>query len=539
MRDVHYVNLCYKESNNSRRYYTSTHYVLFRMSQHRPEDLAFYQKLQVPAPILEPIDRRKRRLIFRNERSLYRASCAATGKSILSMYAPEKGFTVYDFNYWHSDNWEALTYGRDIDFSRPFFEQFAALYRVVPKLNVIMDSKSENSEFVNQCGNLRNCYLVFDSDMNEDSLYCHTLKHSRSCMDCLYMENCELCYECINCRECYGVLYGEDCENSRDSAFLLDCKGCNNCIGCYGLRNKEYCIFNEEVGKEEFARRKQEFQLDSYLQREAFRPRFETFIAGKRPLVQRNVNCDNCTGNYMHNSRNAANCSFIDNVDNAAYSSKIFDTKDCRDFDVWGDRCELIYECVTVGEGAHTIGCSFDVWMNVQNIWYSASCVRSKNLFGCVGLRDKQYCILNKQYTKEEYEELVPKLRAHMQQTGEWGQFFPASMSPFGYNETMAQDEYPLTEAQAIAEGFQWYTTATSTQTVAHPFTLADSISTYADPQQAQELIQGILVSEGNQKPYKVVPQELALYMKLGVPVPHRSHEERHQARCTKLTHIA
>ena len=29
--------------------------------------------------------------------------------------------------------------------------------------------------------------------------------------------------------------------------------------------------------------------------------------------------------------------------------------------------------------------------------------------------------------------------------TGEWGEFFPSSLSPFGYNETVAQEYFPLT----------------------------------------------------------------------------------------------
>ena len=34
--------------------------------------------------------------------------------------------------------------------------------------------------------------------------------------------------------------------------------------------------------------------------------------------------------------------------------------------------------------------------------------------FGCVGFKHKQYCILNKQYTKEEYEKLVQKIIKQM-----------------------------------------------------------------------------------------------------------------------------
>ncbi|MDP2669631.1 MAG: hypothetical protein Q8O99_01100 [bacterium] len=38
-------------------------------------------------------------------------------------------------------------------------------------------------------------------------------------------------------------------------------------------------------------------------------------------------------------------------------------------------------------------------------------------MFGCSNLRNKQYCIFNKQYTQEEYEQLVPKIITHMQET--------------------------------------------------------------------------------------------------------------------------
>ena len=33
-----------------------------------------------------------------------------------------------------------------------------------------------------------------------------------------------------------------------------------------------------------------------------------------------------------------------------------------------------------------------------------------------------------------------------MKSTGEWGEFFPHEMSPFGYNETVAQEYFPMTE---------------------------------------------------------------------------------------------
>jgi hypothetical protein len=75
----------------------------------------------------------------------------------------------------------------------------------------------------------------------------------------------------------------------------------------------------------------------------------------------------------------------------------------------------------------------------------------SQDCFGCVGLRNKQYCILNKQYSQEEYANTVAAIIARMQQDGEWGEFFPSPMSPFSYTETVAQERYPLTKEEALS----------------------------------------------------------------------------------------
>ena len=83
-------------------------------------------------------------------------------------------------------------------------------------------------------------------------------------------------------------------------------------------------------------------------------------------------------------------------------------------------------------------------------MFYSISCKSCKNIFFCNGLLNKEYCILNKQYTKEEYEELVSQIIERMIQRGEWGEFIPPSLSPFGYNESVAMDRFPLTEEEAV-----------------------------------------------------------------------------------------
>ena len=92
-----------------------------------------------------------------------------------------------------------------------------------------------------------------------------------------------------------------------------------------------------------------------------------------------------------------------------------------------------------------------------RDIYYSYECSSCQDCFGCVGLKNKQYCIFNTQYTKETYEQEVLIIIAHMEKTKEWGEFFPTAISPFSYNESVVQEYFPLTKEQALSRGYKWY----------------------------------------------------------------------------------
>ena len=126
------------------------------------------------------------------------------------------------------------------------------------------------------------------------------------------------------------------------------------------------------------------------------------------------------------------------------------------DYDIYGEQSELIYEAIMTGSNIYKSAFCFANWSGSSDIYYSVFTEGCTCCFGCVSLRHKSYCILNKQYTKEEYETIVPRIIAHMRETDEWGEFFPASISPFGYNETVAQEHFPLTRTEALAKGFNW-----------------------------------------------------------------------------------
>jgi len=169
--------------------------------------------------------------------------------------------------------------------------------------------------------------------------------------------------------------------------------------------------------------------------------------------------------------------------------------------------------------------------------------VSSSNLFGCVGLRNKQYCILNKQYAKEEYEELVPKIIAHMNEmpctdkqvrTYKYGEFFPAELSPFAYNETVAQEYFPLTKEEALEQGYAWKDPdARDYKITKKPGELPDNIKDVHE-----SILKEVIgcAHEGKclhqcTSAFKIIEPELQFYGKMNVPLPRLCPNCRHYER--------
>ena len=111
-------------------------------------------------------------------------------------------------------------------------------------------------------------------------------------------------------------------------------------------------------------------------------------------------------------------------------------------YSVGWNACKDVYMCSVV-RGSNDVAMSFHVYYS-DNIRYTDTCYSSQNLCGCVGIKSSSNCILNTNYSQQEYDQLLLKIRDHMRSTGEWGSFFPYSHSPFAYNESSAGDFMPL-----------------------------------------------------------------------------------------------
>ena len=509
-------------------------------------DFNFYEKMKVPAPTFCSKCRLQRRLIFRNEHTLYKSVCGLCKKNTISIYSPDYKYPVYCSKCWYSDKWDPMQYGFDFDFSISFFEQFKKLMTLVPRpaLDVV---GSVNCEFNNSMSNSKNCYLCFRVHRSQDMLYTYRAKPSSFCTDCFGVFNSTWLYGSVECVDCTNSKYLEYSSGCVESFFLYNCRNCMSCFMCSSLRNKQYCFKNQQLSKEEYKKRISEIDFGSY---EVVQANLLLFKKMKEGAIRKSsliIKSNNVTGDNIRNSNNCRFCFDVADTDNGAYLLEVLTpSKDIMD-ENGGGRNELVYESSI----AHSSNCKFCLEVaDCRNIIYSNYCEHNHDLFGCIGLMHKQYCIFNKQYKKEEYEKLVVEITKQMNDIPyiginnivyKYGESLPSELSPFAYNESAIQEYFPLNEKEAVKKGYNWKNSERRNyQITIQGENLADNIKDVED-----SILNEFIGCEHNgncprdtnfcgaicTSSFKIVLQELDFYRKMNIPLPHLCPNCRHYDR--------
>ena len=486
-----------------------------------------------------------RRLSWRNEMGLYKRPCNAPGhtETLITLYPPEEDVVIYDTQFWWGDGWDSMEYGRDYDFSRSFFDQWNDLRKVVP-FQALSNSKATNSDYCNIAEESRDSYMASASWNIDRVLYSNRIMKVKDCADLYVAGDSELCYDSVYTSEGYQVLYSLHTKSCVDSYFLYDCIGCTNCFGCTNLRSQSYCMWNEQLSKEEYQRRLAEMDLSSSTMIVSLKKKFREMYLASIHRFAHQIKTVDSTGDNIDGVKNSKVCFDAD--------GKIEDTKfvhwakvsakDVYDSGPGVGMGELMYEVFDTGIGNFR-NLFTSVVYSSSNIEYCFNCYGSSDLFGCIALRNKHYCILNKQYTKEEYEELLPKIKAHMMEMPyvdalgrefRYGEFFPSDLSPFAYNETVSQDYFPLTKEKALEMGYRWRDKPKSEYKVTlQAKDIPDSLKDV--PESITKEIIGCF-HEGNCSDrcagaYRITPDEFSFYKRLNVPLPRLCFGCRHDER--------
>ncbi len=513
------------------------------------DDEVFYEKMGVPAPTFCPKCRFVRRMANTNERVLYKRTCDLSGENIISMFPANTSFPVYKTDDWYGDGWDAYQYGMDYDFSRPFFEQFLELQNKVPRMALVRQGHSINSEYCHRIDSPKNCYMAFRATRVEDCSYIYTVIDTRDSMDVSFTTKSERCYECVNIENCYQVTFSQESVNCRDASFLYGCHNVSNSVGCVNLRNTQYCIWNEQYTKEEYEEEVKKLELDTYSGVEKMKVAFDEFRKKFPQKATISLKANNYSGNWFTNCQNVQNSYFCINIKDGKNLFAIFDAEDCQDYFQWGNKAELIYESENCGINVRNLFSCSQCWMGAHDLAYCDSCPGAGNCFGCVGLKKGEYSILNKKYEKEEYEILVEKIKKHMIDMPyvdargiayKFGEHFPNDLSPFAYNETAAIDFFPITKEEALKNGFKWKDKEKIQYPVSKQFIdLPERISEVSDDILQEIISCGDADKEYSPGAFKITPEELRFYRKMNLPLPRVSYPVRYMKRLQKMPHLA
>ena len=407
------------------------------------------------------------------------------------------------------------------------------------------NKNNHNCEYANWLDYSKNCYLVFGGGYDENVSYANRPFYTKDSMDIYFCNKVEFCYENVNCQNSYKLSFGENCNNCVDSCLMYDCKNCSDCFGCVGLRNKQHCIFNVEYSKEEYEQKIKELNQGSSKSLENAKKTFEKLKLTYPRKFANVINVQNTTGDFI---LDAKNCQYIfDCADGKNENSKFgfwvgAGMKDMYDGVACGVRGELLYESVSTAVAVARVYFSIQI-RESQDIYYSIDCHNSSNLFGCVALRNKKYCILNNQYTKEEYEKLVPEIIKQMNEmpyrdakgrTFMYGEFFPLPISPFCYNETIAQEYFPINKEQALAQGYGWKDMEERNYKLEiKSADIPDDIKDVKD-----EIVGKVIECEHKgdcneqcTEAFKITTEELIFHRRMNVPLPHVCPNCRHYQR--------
>ncbi|MFA6586201.1 MAG: hypothetical protein WCS86_03530 [Candidatus Paceibacterota bacterium] len=519
------------------------------------EDFKFYEKIKVPPPTWCPECRLVRRLAYIGDRSLYKNTCSRCGESVVSLFRPESSFIVFCNSCWWGDGWDPLEYGRDYDFSKPFFEQFYELRKAVP-FPATDNRNCTNCDYCDTVIRCKDCTLTFGGLQSINCYYCGSPLFSRDSLDADIVLNADHVYEIVNSNGLYNTKFAYFSDECLDSSFLFNCIGCSNCFGCVNLRNQKYCIFNKKYSKEEYQKELAKWDLGSYKIIQSANEKFMELYYKTPRRFALIVNSTNVTGDDIKNTKNCKNCFVtrhgVENCKNIFICGLLL--KDSHDTTTGGNTSELLYENASNLQSQRVMfshGCN-----NSTDIEYSDRIYNCSNCFGCTMFKNKKYCIFNKQYTKEEYEVLIPKIKKHMDDMPyvdkkgriyKYGEFFPPENSVRTYNESWGIQFSPKTREEALEQGYTWldpvkrdYKVTIKAKDLPNNIDdVSDSILNEVIACEHAVTKDGITYESGCDQQcttaFRILPYELSFYRSMRLALPHICFNCRYYERLKKV----
>jgi hypothetical protein len=413
------------------------------------EEIGWYRKFSVPPSKYSPLNRMRIMHGYFIMYNIFYNKHADTGRLMLATIPPASGFRVLEDKEWHERDF--LEKGVPLDENKKFFDQLFDLHLSVPLPAHDNIVQPENS-------------IAFISFSDQDSYF---VMASRS-KGCFYSSNafdCEDSSEIVmgtGVKESYNVLnssglfrcqFVRDSHNCQNSYFLFDCRDCEKCFGAVNQRHKKYLWFNEQLSEEEFNRRLSKVDLSSYIEQEKYKEQFRRFIKEKAIWPENNnLHTENSTGEYLENTTDACECYHVRggsrNIDHVTWCLGA-PSSDCA----YCGGATAATDCYySVGvTNCHRAFFNLNIVTGCQNVEYCTRCFDCENCFGCVGLKRKKFCLLNKQYSEDDYWKILDDLKCRLLEEGNYGDIPGLRFSTQHWTSLL--DLFEIDEATALKLG--------------------------------------------------------------------------------------
>jgi len=356
-------------------------------------------------------------------------------------------------DYYDQDSSEYID-GIDYDESKNIFENYQNLRSKVKGINMINFFNSENSEYADVVSKWKNIYLsAFIVNGDEDVMYSFWVndESKRILNSAIISDHSENVYFSLAVQHSFKVFYSRFINNSSDIWFSTNLLWCTHCIACHDLENKSYYIDNIEYSKEEYMEKRDKYLKD----RTAYHDRYLSLINN----AWKHLASTNITWSYWVESHD---------IESAHFTYRIMNWKNV--FNVgWFEWCKNIYDVFDWGwPSLQDIYAVNGIAINSENCYTSCHVPNCNNVFysyylescayciWCIGLKNKTYCILNKQYTKQEWEIMADKIFSQMEIDWNLWDFFPGGLNPFYFNDTMWGILGNFTKDEVEAEWYMW-----------------------------------------------------------------------------------
>ncbi|MDA1038388.1 MAG: hypothetical protein O2877_01725 [bacterium] len=487
------------------------------------EEIAMYRKFNVPPSKFAPITRMKLIKGSFCAFDMWYNKHADTGEPLVSTTHPATGVKVLPDAEWFNRDFVEL--GVDVDIARSIHDQLYELSRVVPlaaHYNYVLPENSlafisfgdQDSYFVLACKSKRT-YYAMNGDNIEDSA------------EIVLSENIRNSYNVVHSKRIFNCRFVRESFDCMNSDFIFDCRNTEFCFGATNQRNKKYLWFNEQLSEEEWEQRFADVDLSSWKVREEYLKKFQDLVADSVWPENFNLNTENCTGEYIQDSTNVKESYYI--------NSGCRDLTSCTfAFGLQSHDCAYMAAPIGSSDCYYGIGaneCSgakfaLSIVSRCIDVEFCSSCFDCENLFGCVGLRKKKFCIFNKQYTEEEYWKKLDEIKSSMLERGEYGDFPSMKHSTQHWSGSGAKLVYDATEEECLKLGAAEFESssmgAEGPEIDRASIRKMDGIPDTAD----DTLLGSPYFDDQFGRRYGYLKPELALYTKLKIAPP-RSHPTR------------